>query len=81
MILASILLLAAAAAVVVVPMVKMPALRCSSGPAPAPAVSFQAAIGDLAEVRRRLVATGTLADDQARAIDCLTLALVAGSDE
>ena len=42
--------------------------------------SYEAAIGQLAQVRLRLVATGHLADDQTRAIDVLTLALVDGSD-
>lgn len=43
--------------------------------------SYQATIADLAMVRRRLVETGMLADDQKRAIDVLTLALVDGSDK
>lgn len=43
--------------------------------------SYQAVIADLARVRRRLVDTGMLADDQKRAIDVLTLALVDGSDK
>lgn len=44
------------------------------------APSYQAAIGQLAQVRLRLVATKHLSDDQRKAIDVLTLALVDGSD-
>lgn len=47
----------------------------SSGP------SFEAALADLANVRLRLVRTGALDDDQKKAIDVLTLALVDGSDQ
>ena len=36
---------------------------------------------DLAVVRARLAATGTLSDEARKAIDVLTLALVAGSDK
>lgn len=43
--------------------------------------SFEAALGDLASVRLRLVRTGALDDDQKKAIDVLTLALVDGSDK
>lgn len=43
--------------------------------------SYQGAIADLARVRRRLGETGLLADDQKKAIDILTLALVDGSDK
>jgi hypothetical protein len=43
--------------------------------------SYKDAIVYLAHVRNRLVATSTLADDQKRAIDVLTLALVDGSDK
>ena len=44
-------------------------------------VSYQAAIADLANVRKRLVDTNQLADPVKAAIDTLTLALVAGSDQ
>jgi hypothetical protein len=44
------------------------------------ALSYQSAIEDLANVRSRLKATGCLKDDQLKAMDTLTLALVAGSD-
>jgi hypothetical protein len=41
---------------------------------------YQEAMADLASVRLRLRATGCLGDDQKKAIDVLTLALVDGSD-
>jgi hypothetical protein len=44
-------------------------------------VSYEAAIHDLAVVRTRLMATGVLDDGSKKAIDTLTLALVAGSDK
>jgi hypothetical protein len=44
------------------------------------APSYEQAILRLAEVRHRLVATQALGDDQRKAIDVLTLALVDGSD-
>jgi len=43
--------------------------------------SYQEAIANLAFVRRRLLNTETLGDDQKEAIDTLTLALVVGSDK
>jgi len=43
--------------------------------------SYTKAIEDLACVRLRLRNTSCLADDQLKAIDALTLALVAGSDK
>lgn len=46
-----------------------------------PQTSYRDAIVYLAYVRNRLIVTGTLADDQKRAIDVLTLALVDGSDQ
>jgi hypothetical protein len=50
-------------------------------PRPAKAsVSYEEAIHNLAVVRSRLVATSHLSDEQKKAIDTLTLALVAGSD-
>jgi hypothetical protein len=45
------------------------------------APTYQSAIGDLARVRARLLQTRQLGDDQRAAIDTLTLALVAGSDQ
>ena len=48
---------------------------------PVAAVGYETAIHDLAVVRARLAATGTLGDDVKKAIDVLTLALVAGSDK
>lgn len=52
------------------------------GVAASPAgVSYQAAISDLASVRKRLSATQQLDDKSKAAIDTLTLALVAGSDQ
>jgi hypothetical protein len=48
-------------------------------PAPS-APTYEQAILRLADVRSRLVATKTLGDDQKKAIDVLTLALVDGSD-
>ena len=50
-------------------------------PTPPPGPSYQSAIADLANVRRRLVQTQRLDDKVKAAIDTLTLALVAGSDE
>lgn len=48
---------------------------------PAATVGFEAAIRDLAGVRSRLNETGYLTDAEKKAIDTLTLALVAGSDK
>ena len=42
--------------------------------------TYEQAILRLADVRSRLAATKTLGDDQKKAIDVLTLALVDGSD-
>jgi hypothetical protein len=53
------------------------------GPAPAPphlTPTYQSAIADLAHVRLRLIQTEKLDDGAKKAIDTLTLALVAGSD-
>jgi hypothetical protein len=47
---------------------------------PKPAPSYEDAILRLADVRHRLNATDALGDDQRKAIDVLTLALVDGSD-
>jgi hypothetical protein len=49
-------------------------------PAKSAGVTYEQAILRLAEVRGRLVATKMLGDDQRKAIDVLTLALVDGSD-
>jgi len=43
--------------------------------------SYQQAMTNLAFVRRRLIDTGVLGDEQKEAIDRLTLALVEGSDK
>jgi hypothetical protein len=64
--------LAAAAVVGLWPQLKVPRL---GGP------TYQQAIANLALVRKRLVDTGVLGDDQKDAIDKLTLALVEGSDK
>lgn len=42
--------------------------------------AYQLSIMALTLVRQRLIATDSLADDQKKAIDTLTLSLVAGSD-
>lgn len=43
--------------------------------------NYQTAIANLAAVRLRLIHTKCLGDDQKKAIDSLTLALVDGSDQ
>ena len=48
---------------------------------PAAGIGYQKAIADLANVRRRLADTKQLDDKVKAAIDTLTLALVAGSDQ
>lgn len=55
-------------------------------PPPSPATpaslpTFLAATAALADVRRRLAATEQLSSEQLAAIDCLQLALTAGSDQ
>ena len=50
-------------------------------PKPAAGVGYQKAIADLANVRKRLASTQQLDDKVKTAIDTLTLALVAGSDQ
>lgn len=50
-------------------------------PKPAAGVGYQKAMADLASVRKRLADTKTLDDATKKAIDTLTLALVAGSDQ
>lgn len=76
-------LLAAAAVVLLAPWAGRPAsfLWKPAAAAGGAAVGFQAAIADLAIVRRRLAETGHLTDAERKAIDALTLALVAGSDK
>lgn len=49
--------------------------------APRAGVTYQSAMTDLANVRRRLLDTKQLDDKVKAAIDTLTLALVAGSDQ
>jgi len=61
-------------------------LALAEGPAPKPldevvAPTYRDSIYYLAQVRLRLSATAALGDDQKRAIDILTLALVDGSDK
>ena len=74
-------LLAAAAAVVLWPRgVSLPHFLSTSPASPA-GISFQAAISDLASVRRRLADTDTLTAESVSAIETITLALVAGSAE
>lgn len=46
-----------------------------------PQVGYQKAMADLASVRKRLANTKTLDDATRKAIDVITLALVAGSDQ
>lgn len=48
-------------------------------PPPPRVMTFQEAIASLTVVQKRLEATGNLSDEQAAAIDALTLALVRGS--
>jgi hypothetical protein len=55
-------------------------LTTPSAPRPA-GIGYQKAIADLANVRRRLADTKQLDDKVKAAIDTLTLALVAGSDQ
>lgn len=59
-----------------------PALGPSEVPAKLPhlAPTYQSAIADLAHVRARLAQTDKLDEPTKKAIDVLTLALVAGSD-
>lgn len=56
-------------------------LATPSLPKPSVGVGYQKAMADLASVRKRLVDTKTLDDATKKAIDTLTLALVAGSDQ
>lgn len=43
--------------------------------------TFEQSVANLAKVRSRLIDTSLLADNEKKAIDVLTLALVAGSDK
>lgn len=54
--------------------------RSPKPPAVAGAVTYQQALEALAVVRARLVASGGVAAEPQKAIETLTLALVAGSD-
>lgn len=56
------------------------AVPLPSVPSSRPIPSYSEAIGDLASVRLRLLDTGVLDEEQRKAIDVLTLALVDGSD-
>lgn len=69
------LAVAAALGICLWPMLPSLARAVKTGP------SYRSAILDLSQVRARLLATGALGDDQKRAIDILTLALVDGSDK
>jgi hypothetical protein len=74
----AVLLCAAAAAVFFLPVIKTAGKTVASKQSPP---SYQAAIANLALVRLRLNLTDTLTDPEKKAIDALTLALVAGSDK
>jgi hypothetical protein len=72
----------AAALIVSWPWLKNIAGFLPAVPRPAKAgVSYEESIHNLAVVRSRLVVTSHLAEEQKKAIDTLTLALVAGSDK
>ncbi len=80
------LIIAAAAAVVLWPQRKSESVR-APGPFGATArgvdkasAGYQAAIMALTAVRHRLVKTEKLGDEERKAVDCLTLSLVNGSD-
>jgi len=75
---------AVAAVVAMWPQVMAAARRFLTKPQPAKpeaAVSFEVAVQNLSLVRSRLLATALLAEEQRKAIDTLTLALVAGSEK
>jgi hypothetical protein len=59
----------------------LPSTPVPAIPLPRKSPSYMAAIESLAEVRNRLIATGTLDDKAIAAINDLTLCLVAGSDK
>lgn len=81
-------LIVAAIAVVLWPQMKAPATPKPLAPADMapltpprpPHPSYHAAIAALAQVRHRVSQTDQLGDPQRKAIETLTLALVAGSD-
>ncbi|NBW19190.1 MAG: hypothetical protein EBR82_65565 [Caulobacteraceae bacterium] len=77
------LLIGVAVLLLVGPWITSAAVAFSQRPpaAQADGVTYQAAIADLANVRKRLVDTNQIADPVKAAIDTLTLALVAGSDQ
>lgn len=84
------MLLIGAAAAMIVPAISARIKRASAADswANVPALivtpqhpSFLDATRDLANVRKRLLSTGHLDDDQREAIDTLQLALTSGSDE
>lgn len=78
------IVLAVAACVVLFPAVLSRAVeamvRLPDGPAKA-TIGYQSAIADLANVRRRLIDTKLLDEPCRKAVDTLTLGLVAGSDQ
>lgn len=73
---------AAAVAIVAWPWLQSAVMRLKATRAPAArrTAGYEEAIHNLAVVRSRLVATSLLGEEQKKAIDTLTLALVAGSD-
>lgn len=70
------LLLGAAALILLWPRQGVPALMSRKG-----GPEFQSAVQSLTLVRSRLLHTSHLTDQEKEAINCLTLALVAGSDQ
>jgi hypothetical protein len=72
--------LAAVAGVGVLAAPAIPKLLAMLPSRPSAGPTYEQAILRLADVRSRLIATKTLGDDQRKAIDVLTLALVDGSD-
>ena len=78
------MVLAVAAGFVLFPAAVNQAIASVARPAGLPArpsIGYQAAIADLANVRRRLVDTKMLDEACRKAVDTLTLGLVAGSDQ
>lgn len=71
----------AAAAVFFLPAIKATGKQASFVPSKPSTPSYQQAIANLALVRLRLNLTDTLTEPEKKAIDALTLALVAGSDK
>lgn len=62
-------------------MIRLGASALASKPVEPVSVTYQRAMLDLANVRKRLVGTTGLDEKAKAAIDTLTLALVAGSDK